>query len=344
MTTPETSRAVYYALDNDPRCRAQFQYSVASVRRSSPGLRIYAAWAGALGAEDRAFLADHQVTVLPTRLEAGLSPLFLKWRALAHDFRETDLLYLDTDTIAHGDLGRLFEAQGPEDFQARREIATEPEAEVYPYLVNTLFVGNSQIDHPLFASVCRSIGAQVRPVWNTGVMLFRNGLAGRLADRWEDFLRLVRLLWSKRLPYPCTNPHIADEVVGSLVLGLVEPLSWAFLPREACPSFLEYMGRAPCDDALVVHTWSQCYPSYLCHVRDLAALRAYLALPGRRGPRRPPGALRLTLGTSRWRPSPQSLEKWVRFGGAAFKAGAAARRAGPSPHPVGVAGEPEPGP
>lgn len=312
MASPEPSHAIYYAIDAAPRCLFEFRHSVASVRRHCPALPMYVALAGEVDRDDRDFMDAHQVAVLPTERDASLSAVFLKWQALAHGFRETDVLYLDADTIAFDDVSRLFESQGKEDFHARRELACEPEPSVYPHLLNAFLIGSTQVDHRLFDLVRKHMGAETRPVWNTGVMLFRNGLAGRLAGAWPEFARLARLFRRKRLPYPCTNPHILEEIVTSLALGAIHPLTWALLPPIACAWFTEYMGR----DALppiVLHTWDTFYPGYLCHAGDREALRTYLALPIKRSRPRIQ-ALWLKLGTGPLAAPEWVLDRWVQVG------------------------------
>jgi hypothetical protein len=312
------SRAIYYALDSHPRCVAQLKRSIASVRRHCR-LPIYVVWAGAPGAHERAFLEDQGVTWLPTRALKRMSPTFLKWRALVHELPATDLLYLDTDTVALGDVERLFELAPGLDFQARREIASEDDAACYPYMVNAMFVGDSQLDHALYAAVCASLGARVLPLWNSGVMLLRRGLGARVGRCWDDFVRLHRLLCMKRLPYPCRNAHILEEVVAALVLGTLPELSWGLLPRDVAPWFLEYIARDGPAAPLVVHTWNSGYVGYLCHSGDHEGLRAYLALPGGGPPKPRLETLLLTLGTTVRRVPPWALARWVRHGGRSFR-------------------------
>jgi hypothetical protein len=316
MSTEASSRALYYALDAAPRCLFELRRSIASVRAHGGTLPIYVALAGAAGGDDRVFFDAHGVTVLPAERPAGMSQMFMKWSALTHGFREREVLFLDTDTIALDDVSRLFDLHAERDFYARPEIATDPDTTRYPYLVNLWVIPDSQIDHRLFQTLCDRIGVSPRPVWSTGVMLMRNGLAARLAGRWPDVERFHRLFSRKQLPYPCKNAHILEEVIAALVLGTIPTLTWDFLPASSALTFPEYMERGSASP-IVLHTGSMFYRAYLCRFEP-AAMRGYMSLPIKRAKRWARDVL-LPLGSTRL-PLPRStLETWLRRGAMRYR-------------------------
>ena len=302
-------RALYYALDVHPRTVFQLRRSVESVRRHTQALPMYAAVSGALDTVDRTFLENRAVTVLNNG-SAKVGPTYLKWYALRHDLPAEQLLYFDTDTFASGDPSQLFEA-GADDFHARLEVGSERDPGAYPYRLNAQLVTRSQLDHELFDWICRAIGARALPIFNTGVMLFRNGVARRVSSRWPDFVRLDRAFRRKRLPYPCRNAHILEQVVATLVLGTIDDLSWASLPRHACPSYQEYRGGHVTSPGIVLHTWSACYAACLFERDGADAAGAYTTLPPHDDARWAVTSRLLRLGSTLWRLPNPVLERWV---------------------------------
>jgi hypothetical protein len=173
----------------------------------------------------------------------------------------------------------------------------------------------------LLAAIAARIGARLLPIFNTGVMLFRNGFAGRVAAHWPEFLRLERRFRRKQLPYPCKNAHILEEIVTSLALGTIEPFTWSHLIRELCPSYLEYRGRNVQSPGIVLHAWTSFYPSCAFEFLGKDAALAYASLPQQGAPRARAFGLRskvragrLLLGTAMLRlPSPV-VDAWLRVG------------------------------
>lgn len=279
------SRALYYALDLHPRHLFQLRHSILSVRHHAPKLPIYVVVVGTLPESDQAFLHSFDVTLIPSSLEPGTSPTFLKWRALAELPPVTDLLYLDTDTLAFDDPTRFFDLAGQEDFHARPEVGCAGYKSL-PYLFNVSIVTTNIVDEQLYARLAEGLDVGVVPIFNTGVMAFRNGSGRRLANSWNDFLRLERRFRYKYLPYPCKNPHLLEEMVTSFVLGGINEFSWAYLAPELCPSFVEYRGRNVANQGIILHAWSAYYAPCIFEFIGKDEAFAYEALP-KTGPAEP---------------------------------------------------------
>jgi hypothetical protein len=311
-----SSRAIYYAFDLSPRCVQQFLHSVASVRLHCKDIPIYAVVWGSPSSSDHALFDAHQVTVLSAKSQSEERPTFLKWRALEQCCRESDILFLDTDTIVLGDVNRVFDERGPEDFHARLEVACDPNPLAYPCLVNTSLIMTTQISHGLLAKINAAVEGATLPVFNTGVMLFRNGLAARLADRWTEIIDLARLFRRKQMPYPSRNTRLMDEVAASIVLGRVESLRWSMLDPTTFPFFLEY-ARHRSADALIMHTWAMYYAHYLFEHHGRKAGLEYLRLPAHRSRSRGFNQW-MALGLKSFRLSEPWVDRWVKYGGSQF--------------------------
>jgi hypothetical protein len=116
---------------------------------------------------------------------------------------------------------------------------------------------------------------RVVPVFNTGVMLLRNGLGNRIANLWSLFVSLARSFQLKALLYPCRNPHLLEEIVATLVMGGVPKATWKELPEHLAPFFLEYQGRHAATRGIVMHTFSSLYPPCLFDWFGAEELRRY---------------------------------------------------------------------
>lgn len=324
--SPASSPSLFYALDLNPRVLFELRRSINSVRRHAPAMPIYALIAGEPSADDRKYLDSVGVNVIPTRIERGTSPIFLKWRALMQLPPQAEWLYLDTDTLIFDDLKRLFDLSGPQDFLARFEIGCGHDETTYPFLVNAMLLAKSHVDHWMYQRIAERLGSRFVPIFNNGVMMFRNGFAQRLGKYWDDFLRLERSFRRKRLPYPCWNPHILDELVSPLVFGTMDGFTWGELPPQLCPFYVEYRGRHAETPGILLHTWTPFYGGCLFEFLGKDDALAYLALrakdPGGdlvSGFRAKLRSRWITMG-SYWMRLPKSVqETWLRLGSAGLQ-------------------------
>jgi hypothetical protein len=311
---------IYYALNSEPRCIYQLRRSVASVRQHNCHIDVYAAITGHLNSDDRAYFADHRVTLLHSGSCRPLPPTFMKWwvlRCIPND--DVDLIYCDVDTLALGDIATLPGRLGDQDFHARIEYGCVVGDASYPYLVNTMLVTGPQVDYALLATLAAGLNAALLPVCNTGVMIFRNGLASRLIDAWPLFVDLYRGFRRKLLPYPCRHPHHIDEICAALVLGTIKGVTFSPLCAELCPWFAEYATHGDHRHAIVLHTGIAQYSAALFAFDGAQAVRQFLDLPRACQTPKTARARSLTLGTTCLPCSPRMLRYWARLGTAAIR-------------------------
>lgn len=207
----------------------------------------------------------------------GLGGQFLqKWTALSQGFPEESLLFLDADTVVHNDVVDFIRSAGPEDFHARPEPACVPGP--YPFQFAGRIVPRSFLHHELYTLLTAGLEGRDLPVFNTGVMVFKNGLHRRVAGRMDELMRLRSAFVRKRIPYPCLNPRLFDEIIGSLVLSRMEDLAWKAFSENVVP-FYEEVRNGAAADCKVLHVWSKYYSDYLAEQEGRQASEAYQSIP-----------------------------------------------------------------
>lgn len=248
-------RAVYYAVDSNPSILAELRRSIESIRRFNSSIPIYIVAAGPTEVP-RSLVEDFGVR--QRRVQSPLSTggkFFHKWRALALHFPEDQLLYLDADTVANDDIDRLFDETGAADFHARLDPAC-------PRVLNE-GAPASLLDQELYDRICASVETSVLPIFNAGVMLFKNGLHHKVGALASEIEALRTQFVSKALPYPCQNVRLLDEVVGSLILGRISGLTWAEFCPSLSPFFVEVQHQMVGGPGVLMHVWSPWYPKFL---------------------------------------------------------------------------------
>lgn len=170
----------------------------------------------------------------------------------------------------------------------------------------------SILHHDLFAHLCEGVGARVVPIFNTGVMLFRNGVHRTLGRCIEEMMRLRAAFARKALPFPCANVRLFDEVLGALILGRVPGLTWNAIPPQLVPFYEEMRSGSLASAGLVLHVWSNRYADFLAAEEGSKAAHEYLAIP-------PHGVRKdwlfsawMRAGVSRLQLPPTLLARWAR--------------------------------
>jgi hypothetical protein len=264
------SPTIYYAIDANPRYVAMVARSVASIRRyrSSASIAVHI-----FGSPRRAgveVLEGLGATIVPHRSVSHDRRTYLKWLALGAVDSEC-ALYLDADTVCWADPMTLFDAHPAAEFAAREEMGTQRDGR--SYLLGT-FIVRPQVAWPMYRRIQSALGLQFRPLFNTGVMLFR---ARRRVVEQLDCLERIRELWvSKQVPYPSTNPYIMEQVAAAMMFGAVDNLQYEVLAPAEAPFYLELRAGRLSSPGTVVHVWSEYYPFFLEDYEGRAAASAFV--------------------------------------------------------------------
>ena len=254
--------------DPRPDLLWQLDASLATLRAHTPRLPVVVFLHGSGSPELSRIAQRHDAWIEQSgAYERRLAELSPGWPALAalpllHKWlnfptlaawRPRQVLALDCDTIVARDLEVLFDAYDGPDVVAREEVHTSRSA----YGADPSFV-----DEALLARLAAHEGAAVVPPFNTGVVLFNNGIVAALRDLGPSFVEYVwRFVTSmtmrssvggspelgdlacvaaaaravgpadrrRALPYPSSNRWLVEEVALWLALGHVPGLTLADL-------------------------------------------------------------------------------------------------------------------
>ncbi len=262
MATTST-RAVYYALNEQPSCLYQLERSLSSLRQHNNKIKVYIVYFGPHSEEISVVSHRHGAELIRRQTNlTGSYVLFVKWLALQQEFPEDDLVFLDVDTFISDDVDKLFEI-GPEEFLARPEIDCSPDLEGYPCKIGYEMCHESQVDHSSFRRVCRLLGSLELPIFNTGVLIFQHGFHRKVADQVPWLMQIRQHFARGRLVYPCSNSQLLDEIIASLALGQIPDLSWRFIDPETCPFYMEYAVRDVDGPGVVMHIFNWYYRAFL---------------------------------------------------------------------------------
>jgi hypothetical protein len=315
----ECKRAVYYTSDDDPHCVYRLRKSIESLRRFNQKITVYVAFSGTLSQADKEFLDHHHITLIynPERV----NPYLARFQFLENDFEETELAYLDTDTIAFGDIEDLFERTGPQDFHARQAPLTKREG--YPHRLGYQVIFASVINYETFDMIRAAVGVKELPIFNIGVMVFKNSIHRRLAANFHQWKRLLWMFERKCFPYPCFNPYVRREIVTPMALAGIENLTWSFLDPELASFYFEYRVNDT-GQGIVMHVLSRYYLAYLLDFPGRDEAKSYIKLPLRSKAHVRKQRLEnwfMLIGSSYYRRgyAKALIRLWVRIGGWIYK-------------------------
>lgn len=272
MSARPDSRVVFYALDDSSLHVYFASHSIATLRRhnTSIGVRVVL-FAPEPPPEFASHLAEHDVELVVRSADGdGLNPWFFKWLALA-SVPEDRALFVDADTAFFDDPDLLFDRRDQRDFYAREEVGARADAGVH-------FSGGQlvrpKVDVESCAHLCAKLELEELLFFNTGVMLFNHGAAGRLGPKVDQLRTLRRRLIQGELPFPWTVHHAADCVVGSIFIA-TQALTTGFLGPVVAPFYTELRSGVATGPGVVLHTFEALYPFYVAEFLGAEALRDY---------------------------------------------------------------------
>lgn len=245
--------AVYYAVNNSLKYLLWVHASIKSLRRHNRSIKVYLWLAGPAEPKSLSFVSRLNVRLISRPSVPFEERYFLKWLALK-DLSEPRLLFVDADTIFFQDAMKMFRLHCESDFYARRESGTEPGKG--PFLCGNRYI-NVQLDQKGFSSLFELAHSTAVPLFNTGVMVLNNAIHRKIVDRMDEF-RQVRIEFDEnRLPYPCSNRHITEEMVAAIVLGRIRGFSYQLIKPIVSPWYWEFKGGDVRSPGLIVHTGSE---------------------------------------------------------------------------------------
>ena len=146
---------------------------------------------------------------------------------------DANILYLDSDTIFHGDVQYLFDHYNYADVFGREEFGFRHDPNIG---------GGKGIRKALdnVDQCIRDLGGEDQIFkYCTGVMLFRNGIHLDFIDRLDELLELMFRLKNGKIPYPVPNPRILDEYALWVILSRIGVYPGLFAAQDVTQGYVE---------------------------------------------------------------------------------------------------------
>ena len=216
----------------------RFDHSINSLRRFNNEIPVY------LFCDDPElippyFSLEYDVRVLPFEKAHNHGMLFIhKWYNLkffdkrSGEFDDSNILYVDSDTLFYGDVQYLFDHYNYADVFGREEFG-------FRHDPNT--GGGKDIRKALdYVDECIVEAGGKTQIYKycLGVMLFNNGLHLDVIDRLGELVELMLKIKDKKIPYPVPNPRIYDEYAMWIILSRSKAVGGLFGVQDVTQGYV----------------------------------------------------------------------------------------------------------
>ena len=217
----------------------RLDHSISSLRKFNHEIPVY------LFCDDPEFIPpyfslEYDVRVLPFEKAHNHGMLFIhKWYNLkffdkrSGEFDNSNILYVDSDTLFYGDVQYLFnhynyaEVFGREEFGFRHDPNTGGGKDIRKAL--------DYVDQ----CIVEAGGKTQVYKYCLGVMLFNNGLHLDIIDRLGELVELMLKIKDKKIPYPVPNPRIIDEYALWVILSRLGTIGGLFGVQDVTQGYVE---------------------------------------------------------------------------------------------------------
>ena len=217
----------------------RLDHSISSLRKFNHEIPVY------LFCDDPEFIPpyfslEYDVRVLPFEKAHNHGMLFIhKWYNLkffdkrSGEFDDSNILYVDSDTLFYGDVQYLFDHYNYADVFGREEFG-------FRHDPNT--GGGKDIRKALdYVDQCIVDAGGTTQVYKycLGVMLFNNGLHLDIIDRLGELVELMLKIKDNKIPYPVPNPRIIDEYAMWVILSMIGVIGGLFGVQDVTQGYIE---------------------------------------------------------------------------------------------------------
>jgi hypothetical protein len=217
----------------------RLDHSISSLRKFNHEIPVY------LFCDDPEFIPpyfslEYDVRVLPFEKAHNHGMLFIhKWYNLkffdkrSGEFDDSNILYVDSDTLFYGDVQYLFDHYNYADVFGREEFG-------FRHDPNT--GGGKDIRKALdYVDQCIVEAGGKTQVYKycLGVMLFNNGLHLDVIDRLGELVELMLKIKDRKIPYPVPNPRIIDEYAMWVILSRIGVIGGLFGVQDVTQGYVE---------------------------------------------------------------------------------------------------------
>ena len=217
----------------------RLDHSISSLRKFNHEIPVY------LFCDDPEFIPpyfslEYDVRVLPFEKAHNHGMLFIhKWYNLkffdkrSGEFDDSNILYVDSDTLFYGDVQYLFqhynylEVFGREEFGFRHDPNTGGGKDIRKAL--------DYVDQ----CIVEAGGKTQVYKYCLGVMLFNNGLHLDIIDRLGELVELMLKIKDNKIPYPVPNPRIIDEYAMWVILSRIGVIGGLFGIQDVTQGYIE---------------------------------------------------------------------------------------------------------
>ena len=217
----------------------RLDHSISSLRKFNHEIPVY------LFCDDPEFIPpyfslEYDVRVLPFEKAHNHGMLFIhKWYNLkffdkrSGEFDDSNILYVDSDTLFYGDVQYLFdhynyaEVFGREEFGFRHDPNTGGGKDIRKALD---YVDQCIVDAGGKTQIYK---------YCMGVMLFNNGLHLDIIDRLGELVELMLKIKDNKIPYPVPNPRIIDEYAMWVILSRIGVTGGLFGVQDVTQGYIE---------------------------------------------------------------------------------------------------------
>ena len=217
----------------------RLDHSISSLRKFNHEIPVY------LFCDDPEFIPpyfslEYDVRVLPFEKAHNHGMLFIhKWYNLkffdkrSGEFDDSNILYVDSDTLFYGDVQYLFdhynyaEVFGREEFGFRHDPNTGGGKDIRKALD---YVDQCIVDAGGTTQIYK---------YCLGVMLFNNGLHLDIIDRLGELVELMLKIKDNKIPYPVPNPRIIDEYAMWVILSRIGVIGGLFGVQDVTQGYVE---------------------------------------------------------------------------------------------------------
>ena len=217
----------------------RLDHSISSLRKFNHEIPVY------LFCDDPEFIPpyfslEYDVRVLPFEKAHNHGMLFIhKWYNLkffdkrSGEFDDSNILYVDSDTLFYGDVQYLFDHYNYADVFGREEFG-------FRHDPNT--GGGKDIRKALdYVDQCIVDAGGTTQIYKycLGVMLFNNGLHLDVIDRLGELVELMLKIKDNKIPYPVPNPRIIDEYAMWVILSRIGVTGGLFGVQDVTQGYIE---------------------------------------------------------------------------------------------------------
>ena len=233
---------VYYSYKISPHDHVndhelkRLDHSISSLRKFNNEISVY------LFCDNPEFIPSHFFSEYKVKVrffEKGFvehDKLFIyRWFNLHHfdDQSNTNILYVDSDTLFYGDVQYLFDHYHYEDVFGREEFGFRHDPNIG---------GGKGIRKSLdYVDQCIMDAGGVDYIYKycMGVMLFNDDLHLDIVQRLGELVEIMNDIEGKKIPYPVPNPRIYDEYAMWVLLSRLGIRAGLFAPQDVTQGYVE---------------------------------------------------------------------------------------------------------